>query len=145
MQRFNDVENNPEHCILLIKDDVFCSLDINLEYWNFILALQDQDITSCCAVSTWAWVLPLNFVEVFCLCGVAVAQLVEALSYKPEVRGFDYRWGHWGFSLTHSFRPHCGPGSIELLTEMSTRGIFCEVKVAVAQGWQPGHLHVPID
>jgi hypothetical protein len=30
----------------------------------------------------------------------AVAQLVEALRYKPEGRGFDYRWCHWIFSLT---------------------------------------------
>ena len=30
----------------------------------------------------------------------AVARLVEALSYKPKVRGFDFRWGHWDFSLT---------------------------------------------
>jgi hypothetical protein len=25
-------------------------------------------------------------------------QLVEALRYKPEGRGFDSRWGHWNFS-----------------------------------------------
>jgi hypothetical protein len=30
----------------------------------------------------------------------AVAQLVEALRYKPEGRGFDSRWCHWIFSLT---------------------------------------------
>jgi hypothetical protein len=30
----------------------------------------------------------------------AVAQLVEALHYKPERRGFDSRWCHWNFSLT---------------------------------------------
>ena len=30
----------------------------------------------------------------------AVAQLVEALRYKPEGRGFDSRWCHWTFSLT---------------------------------------------
>jgi len=24
-----------------------------------------------------------------------VAQLVEALCYKPEGRGFDFRWFHW--------------------------------------------------
>ena len=30
----------------------------------------------------------------------AVAQLAEALRYKPEVRGFDSRWCHWNFSLT---------------------------------------------
>jgi hypothetical protein len=29
-----------------------------------------------------------------------VAQLVEALLYKPEGRGFDSRWCHWNFSLT---------------------------------------------
>jgi len=30
----------------------------------------------------------------------AVAQLVEAMRYKPEGRGFDSRWCHWSFSLT---------------------------------------------
>jgi hypothetical protein len=29
-----------------------------------------------------------------------VAQLVEALRYKPEGSGFDSRWYHWNFSLT---------------------------------------------
>jgi hypothetical protein len=29
-----------------------------------------------------------------------VAQLVVALRYKPEGRGFDSRWCHWNFSLT---------------------------------------------
>ena len=29
-----------------------------------------------------------------------VAQLVEALRYKPEGRVFDSRWCHWNFSLT---------------------------------------------
>jgi hypothetical protein len=32
--------------------------------------------------------------------GHALAQLVEALRYKPERRGFDFRWCHWNFSLT---------------------------------------------
>jgi len=39
-----------------------------------------------------------------------MAQLVEALRYKPEGRGFDSRWCHRNFSLTLSFRPNCGPG-----------------------------------
>ena len=34
------------------------------------------------------------------LSGYAVAQLVEALRYRPEGRGFDSRWGHWNFSVT---------------------------------------------
>jgi hypothetical protein len=39
-----------------------------------------------------------------------VAQLVEALRYKLEGRGFDSRWSHWNFSVTEPFRSHCGPG-----------------------------------
>jgi hypothetical protein len=31
--------------------------------------------------------------------GHALAQLVEALRYKEEGRGFDSRWCHWNFSL----------------------------------------------
>jgi len=30
----------------------------------------------------------------------AVAQLVEALRYKPDGRGFDSRWCDWNFTLT---------------------------------------------
>jgi hypothetical protein len=36
--------------------------------------------------------------------------MVEALRYKPEGRGIDYRLCYWNFSLTKSFRPHYGPG-----------------------------------
>jgi hypothetical protein len=32
--------------------------------------------------------------------GYAVAQLVEALRYKPQGRGLDSQWCHWHFSLT---------------------------------------------
>ena len=42
--------------------------------------------------------------------GHAVVQLVKALRYNPEARGFDSRLGHWNFSLTQSFRPHYAPG-----------------------------------
>jgi hypothetical protein len=30
-----------------------------------------------------------------------LARLVDALRYKPEGRGFDYRWCHWNFLLTY--------------------------------------------
>jgi hypothetical protein len=33
-----------------------------------------------------------------------VAQLVEALRYKPEGREFDSRWRHWNFALTYIIR-----------------------------------------
>jgi len=36
----------------------------------------------------------------FCLSGHPVAQVVEALRYKPEGRGFNSRWCHWNLSLT---------------------------------------------
>jgi len=45
--------------------------------------------------------------------GHVVVQLVVALRYKPEGRGFDFRWGHWDSSLTLSFRPSYGPGSTQ--------------------------------
>jgi hypothetical protein len=35
-----------------------------------------------------------------CKAGHVVAQLVEALRYKPEAHGFDSRFCHWNFSLT---------------------------------------------
>jgi hypothetical protein len=44
--------------------------------------------------------LTLHSVSSFCFGGVAVAQLVEALRYNPEGRGFNSRWCHWNFSLT---------------------------------------------
>ena len=37
----------------------------------------------------------------FCKFRIIVgAQLVEALRYNPEGRGFDSRWCNWNFSLT---------------------------------------------
>ena len=35
---------------------------------------------------------------------------VEALRYKPEVGGFDPRWGHWNFLIDLSFRLRDDPG-----------------------------------
>jgi hypothetical protein len=37
--------------------------------------------------------------EYFVVLGHAVAQLVEALRYTPEGRGFDTRWCLWNFSF----------------------------------------------
>jgi len=34
-----------------------------------------------------------------CNVGHPVAQLVKALRYKPEGRGFDFRWGHLGIFI----------------------------------------------
>ena len=48
--------------------------------------------------------------------GHAVAQLVEALRYKPEGRGFDSRWCPWSFFIDIIL-----PGLTQPLTETSAR------------------------
>ena len=49
--------------------------------------------------------------------GDAVAQLVEALPYKSEGRGFDSRWCHWNFFHLHNPSGHTmALGSTQPLT-----------------------------
>jgi len=48
-------------------------------------------------ISVCVWI---NCINCLMYCVHWVAQLVEALRYKPEDRGFDSRWCHWNFSLT---------------------------------------------
>ena len=64
--------------------------------------------------------------------GHAVAQLAEALRYKPEGRGFDSRWCHWNFSLTQSFRPHYVPGVDSVSNKNEYHESFLRVKAAGA-------------
>jgi len=68
-----------------------------------------------------------------CMCrGHAVAQLVEALRYKLEGRGFDSRWCHWNFSLIQSFRLHYGPGFDSASNRNEYQEYFLGVKAAGA-------------
>jgi hypothetical protein len=54
--------------------------------------------------------------------GHAVAQLVEALRYKPERRGLNSRWCHWNVFHLHNISGRTmALGSTQPLTEMSTR------------------------
>jgi hypothetical protein len=55
-----------------------------------------------CAVPKYfkCFTLSQDLLLIFMLLGYVVAQLVEALRYKREGRGIDFRWGYWGFSLT---------------------------------------------
>jgi hypothetical protein len=62
----------------------------------------------------------------------AVAQLVDALRYKPEGHGFDSRWGHWSFSLTLFFRPHYGPVVDSASNRNEYQGYLLGVKAAGA-------------
>ena len=64
--------------------------------------------------------------------GYAVAQLVEALRYKSEGRGFDSRWCHWNFSLTKSFWPHYCPGVDSASNRNEYQEYFLGVKAAGA-------------
>jgi hypothetical protein len=64
--------------------------------------------------------------------GHAVAQLVEALRYKPEGHGFDSRWCHWNFSLTQSFRPHNSAGVDSASNRNEYQEYFLGVKAAGA-------------
>ena len=76
----------------------------------------------------------LFFSDLICLSGgtLLVAQLVEALRYKPEGRWFDSRWCHWNFLLTSSFRPHYGPGVDSASNRIEYQEYFLGVKVAGA-------------
>ena len=72
-------------------------------------------------------------VHPICTRGHAVVQLVEALHYEPEGRGFDSRLCHWNLSLT-SFRPHYGPGVDSASNRNEYQECFLGVKAAGAFG-----------
>jgi hypothetical protein len=61
-----------------------------------------------------------------------VAQLFEALRYKPEGRVFDSRWCHWNVSLTQSFRLHYDPGVHSASNGNKYQEYFLGVKTAGA-------------
>ena len=73
-----------------------------------------------------------------------MAQLVEALRYKPESREFDSRCCHWNFSLTKSFRPHYGTGVDSASNRNERQEYLLGVKVTCVLGWQAYHIFVPI-
>jgi hypothetical protein len=61
-----------------------------------------------------------------------VAQLGEALHYKPEGCRFDSRWCYWNISLTFFFLPQMALVLIQPLTEISTKNISLGIKTAGA-------------
>ena len=61
-----------------------------------------------------------------------MAQLLEALHYKPEGPGSDSRWCHWNFLLTQSLWPHYGPGVDSASIRNEYQEYFLGVKVAGA-------------
>jgi hypothetical protein len=67
-----------------------------------------------------------------------VAQLVEALRYKPEGCRFDSQWCHRNFSLT-SFRLHYGPR----VNSASNRNEYQEYFLAGKVSWCIGLTTLP--
>ena len=64
--------------------------------------------------------------------GHAVAQLVEALRYKPEGRGFDSPTVSLDFLIDNPSGRTVAVGLIQPVTEMSTRSVSWGVKAAGA-------------
>jgi hypothetical protein len=73
----------------------------------------------------------------------AVSQVVEAMRYKPEGRGFDSLWCHRNFPLT-IFPVALWPWSRLNLEQKWVLGIFLGGKDGRCVGWKTYHLHVPI-
>jgi hypothetical protein len=64
--------------------------------------------------------------------GYVVAQLVEALRYKPEGCGFDSRWCHWNFLLHNPYSRTMFLESTQPQTELCTRNMSWGVRAAGA-------------
>ena len=89
-------------------------------------------------------ILATDLQQIILVMGHAASQLVEALRYKPEGRGFDSRWCHCNFSLTQSYRPQYGPGVDSASERNEYQKYFLGVKGDRWLGLTTYHLHVPI-
>ena len=71
---------------------------VSLQFSHFDCQTQEYDVESN---HNRFFPYPLSFILTYRpsnVLGHTVAQLADALSYKPE--GFDSRWCHWNFSMT---------------------------------------------
>ena len=84
-----------------------------------------------------SWVSKLYFLnnplilrvnQLYLSSGYEVTQLVGALRYKAEARGFDSWWRDWDFLFTSSFRPHYDPG-IDSVSDRKAPRILCTSKI----------------
>ena len=69
-----------------------------------------------------------------------MTELVEAVPYKPEGRGFDSRWCHWNCSFTLSFRSHYGPDVDSAPNRNEYREYFLGGKGGRCVGLIPHHM-----
>ena len=61
-----------------------------------------------------------------------MAQLVEALRYKPEGHGFNAQWDVYDLSLPQSFQPYYGPRVDPASNRNEHQEYFLRLKVAGA-------------
>jgi hypothetical protein len=99
------------------------------------ICLRGADDTDYCLVTdrwkvqavskycTQSLIREVNVKKLLNIEGQMMAQLVEALRYKPEGCGFDSLWRNWNFSLTCPCGRTTALRSTQPLTEMSTRNI----------------------
>jgi len=113
-----------------------------LSIWGYFTRYSTVASTVECnsTLDPWGLISILDcFVEYV---GHAVAQLVEALQFQPEGRGFYSRWYHWEFFI--DIMPYYGPEVDSASNRNDYQEYFLGVKAAGAQGWQSYYLHVPI-
>ena len=89
----------------------------------YLLAPSSAKVRGAVYLFLYSFIACTGVALILCLLmwGYAVAQLVEALRYQLEGRGFDYQWGHRDFSLTSGRTMALGP--TQPLTDMSTRSL----------------------
>jgi hypothetical protein len=112
--------------ILCVLSSVLAILQLWISHIHAPVSSMMENLFYC---FDWYYITP---VSKWLLWGQAVAQLVEALCYELERRGFDSRWCHWDFPLTLSFRPHYGPGVDSASNRNKYQEYFLGVKVAGA-------------
>jgi len=102
-----------------------------MAYLLFLVILLGLTSYFLLSLSCYDSAIKLNKQHIYIYIYATVAQLVTALRYKLEGRGFDSWWCHWNFSLTAALWPW---GRLSIQQNRAT------IKAAGAY-----HLHVPTD
>ena len=122
--------------------------DVKYQKFLILVNLFDRHFTEKNNISSWHmlnavhWRAVINGCLAVLITGYAVAQLVEAMRYKPEGRGIDSRWV---IGILHRLNPS---GRTEALGSTQTnrneyQGSSLRGKAVGAYDWQPYHLRVP--
>jgi hypothetical protein len=102
-----------------------------------LLQTDHRSVQALCEMFQGSWVSKLYFLnnplilrvnQLYLFSGYEVTQLVGALRYKAEARGFDSWWRDWDFLFTSSFRPHYDRG-IDSASDRKAPRIICTSKI----------------